>query len=218
MLGLMRERGRHVSMGLLGEHDAPWVASRLFHRDELGARHDPHVSACLEQWAEVARSCMWWWPYRGLCVVCERPTELHLIGGRLHCETGPAVRFRDGWSVWAIDGVRVDEQVVLRPETQSVGQIRGEPDPEVKRVRIERYGWTRYLMAAGATIVDRRRNDVEATHEMLVRFPDGETLLVCTCPSTARVHGLEVPRRVRTCEQAQAWVSGGLSGRIINSS
>jgi hypothetical protein len=218
MLGLMRENRRDAAMCLLGQHDAPWIAAYLFCRDELGDRFAPTASACLDLWAEVARSCMWWWPYRGLCVACERPAELHLVDGRLHHDDGPAIRFRDGWSVWAIDGVRVDEQVVLRPETQRIDQIRGEPDPEVRRIRIERLGWSRYLATAGAAEVDERRNDIEATSERLVRFPDGDMLLVCTCPSTRRTHGLEVPGWIRSCAQAQAWVSGGLSDRIINAS
>jgi hypothetical protein len=218
MLGMMRRNHKKFTRGLYGQHDAPWVAPLLFVRDGPGARYDPDASACLDLWAEVARSCLWWWPYRGLCVASERPEELRLVDGRLHHDAGPAVRFRDGWSVWAIEGVRVDEQVVLRPETQGVEQVRGEPDPELRRVRIERIGWPRYLAAAGATAIDRRRNDIEATREVLFRFPDGEMLLVCSCPSTGRLHGLEVPRQVRTCAQAQGWVSGGLAGRIINAS
>ena len=88
---------------------------------------------------------------------------------------------------------------------------------EARRVRIERYGWERYLAEVGATVLDRRRNDIETTRETLLQAPGQERVLVCACPSTARVYALEVPRHVRTCEQAQAWLSGGLAGRIINS-
>ena len=161
---------------------------------------------------------MWWWPYRQFCIVSERPSEVHTADGRhLHNDAGPAVRFRDGWCVWAIDGVVVDEQVVLHPETQSLRKIRGEPNTEVKRIRIERYGWDRYLAAVSAVLVDRRRNDIEATHETLLHTPDNERVLVCACPSTARVYALQVPHNVETCGEAQTWLSGGLSGRIINS-
>ena len=48
---------------------------------------------------------MWWWPYRQFCIVSERPSEVHTADGpHLHNDAGPAVRFRDGWCVWAIDG------------------------------------------------------------------------------------------------------------------
>ena len=168
-------------------------------------------------WVDLARSCFWWWPYHGICIVCDRPAEIHSPDGqRLHHDAGPAVRFRDGWSIWAIGGVVVDEQVVLHPESQSLHQIRGERNAEVRRIRIERFGWDRYLAEVGAVAIDRRRNDVEATLETLMRTPDGERVLVCACPSTARVYALEVPWTIETCEMAQIWLSGGLAGRIIN--
>ena len=138
------------------------------------------------------------------------------MGNTCTTTAGPAVRFRDGWSIWAIDGVEVDEQVVLHPDTQSVQQIRRERNAEVKRIRIERYGWDRYLAEVGAEAIDRRRNDIEATRETLFRTPDRERILVCACPSTARVYALAVPWNVQSCERAQGWLSGGLAGRIIN--
>ena len=86
----------------------------------------------------------------------------------------------------------------------------------MKRIRIERFGWDRYLSEAGALVVDCRRNDIEATRETLLRRPDGETVLVCACLTTARVYTLEVPPDVRTCEQAQTWLNSNLAGRMIN--
>ena len=131
-------------------------------------------------WVDLARSCMWWWPYRNICVLSERPAEVHSPDGQhLHNDAGPAIRFRDGWCVWAINGVPVDEEIVLHPETQSLRKIRGEQNAEVKRIRIERYGWDRYLAGVRAVVIDRSRNDIEATAETLMRGPDGETVLVC---------------------------------------
>ena len=194
-----------------------WVEVFLFNRDLLGISCAPFLSERLDLWVDLARSCMWWWPYRNICVLSERPAEVHSPDGQhLHNDAGPAIRFRDGWCVWAINGVPVDEEIVLHPETQSLRKIRGEQNAEVKRIRIERYGWDRYLAGVRAVVIDRSRNDIEATAETLMRGPDGETVLVCACPSTARVYALPVPSGVRTCTAAQAWLSGGLAGRIIN--
>jgi hypothetical protein len=202
---------------LRGQRAADWIALFLFLREKLAVRYDATLNERLNWWADLARSCFWWWPYREMCIVSERPAEVHMPDGRrLHQDAGPAVRFRDDWSIWAIDGVLVDEQVVLRPETQTLQQIRRERNAEVKRIRIERYGWKRYLDEVGATVLDRRRNDIEATRETLLRISDRERLLVCACPSTARIYALPVPPETRTCQEAQAWLSGGLAGRIIN--
>ena len=164
---------RHIPLHGLLQGD--WIERSLFDRDVLGIHYAPLLSDALDEWADLARSCQWWWPYRQICVVSERPAELHCLDGqRLHNDAGPAVSFRDGWSIWVIDGIPVDEQVVMSPETQTLPQIRRERNAEVKRIRIERYGWDRYLAAVGATVLDRRRNDIEATRESLMRGPDGE--------------------------------------------
>jgi len=202
---------------LRGQQQADWIERSLFDRDVLGIGCAPHFSNRLDWWADIARSCLWWWPYREICVISDRPAEIHTLDGQhLHNDTGPAVRFRDGWSMWAIGGVVVDEQVVLHPDTQSVQQIRRERNAEVKRITIERLALDHYRIDGGAVTIDRRRNEIEATRETLLRTPEGETVLVCACPSTARIHRLAVPSQIQTCEQAQAWLSGGLAGQIIN--
>ncbi|MGE4198637.1 MAG: DUF6745 domain-containing protein [Phycisphaerales bacterium] len=135
---------------------------------------------------------------------------------RLHHETDPAfvsMELRD----WYWHGVLVSQRVIEAPETITVEEIASHKDqPEIRRVLIERYGWQRYLQDAGATVIDYRRNDIEATREALIRSPNGETVLVCACPSTARRYALEVPPTTRTCVEAQDWLSGGLAGRIVN--
>jgi hypothetical protein len=200
---------------LWGQQDAYWVAYYLYGA-EIGATYREDDRAVLDLWAELCRSCMWWWPYRDVCIVSDRPEMIRFDGDRLHNPDGPAVRFRDGWSVWSIDGILVDEQIVLHPETQTIDQIRGEQNAEVKRIRIERLGWQRYLARVDATVVDSRRNEIEQTDEHLVRTADGEVVLICACPSTGRVYALEVPPATATCAAAQIWLSGGLSARIIN--
>ena len=56
----------------------------------------------------VARNAGWWWPMRDAVILTDRPDTLHRDPqGRLHCTTGPALRYRDGWSIYAIHGERV---------------------------------------------------------------------------------------------------------------
>jgi len=117
-----------------------------------------------------------------------------------------------------IEGVRVDEQIVMRPETQTVAQIESEPNMEVQRIRIERFGWPRYLSASGATVVDSSRNDIDGTREALMQTKNGQRRLVCSCPSTAKMFAMHVPREIQTCEQAQLWLAGSRNVRVIGAS
>jgi hypothetical protein len=131
---------------------------------------------------------------------------------RLHCESGPSAAWPDGWSLWHVGGVAVDEQIVMRPRTQTLDQILGERNEEVRRVRAERFGWEPLLAKAGATRLDARRNDIEATYELLLRLDrTGDVVLLTHCPSTGRRYALPVEPGVgiETCEQAQRWLMAG---------
>jgi hypothetical protein len=126
--------------------------------------------------------------------------------------------FADGWGIYSINGVAVDEQVVMRPETQTIQQIRDEQNEEVRRIRIDRYGWENYLTEIGAELINERRNDIEGTREYLFKTDDGMVALMCICPSTGKCFTLEVPPETTTCRAAQSWLSNGLSERVISAS
>jgi hypothetical protein len=150
--------------------------------------------------------------------VSRNPIELYLDENkRLHNDNGMAVRYNDGWGVYVLNNVRVDEQIVMRPETQTVEQIRGEDNAEIKRLRIERYGWSRYFKDIGAKLIHSRQNDIEATKEFLWSGDDMK-LLMAVCPSTRKTFALEVRDDITTCEEAQAYLSAGFSNRIISAS
>lgn len=136
---------------------------------------------------------------------------------QLHNESGMACEYMDGWGVYVINGVRVDEQIVMRPETQTLEQLRNEQNEEIKRIRIERYGWAKFFDAIKAKVIDHRENDIEGTKEYLLTG-DGLTALMCVCPSTGKEFFLETSPDIKTCAEAQRWLSNGLSDRIISAS
>jgi hypothetical protein len=76
------------------------------------------------------------------CIVSDRPHELHIETengrGRLHNDRGPAKRYSDGWSIYAIHGTRVTQQIVEAPETLTAQQVLGEANAEVRRVMVDR--------------------------------------------------------------------------------
>ena len=85
------------------------------------------------------------------CMVSDFPAEIHKDEQhRPHNDAGPSHRWRDGWSLWYIHGVRVTEQIVMHPETLTVAQIDAEENAEVRRVMLERFGMSRYILESGA--------------------------------------------------------------------
>lgn len=153
----------------------------------------------------------------GTVYIVNNPIKFPQDHRTLHCDDGPLMEYRSGLKFWAINGVFVDEQIVMRPETQTIKQIMEERNEEVKRIRIERYGWMRYLTKLNAKCIDSRRNDIDGTNEALYHC-NNQKVLVCACPSTGKVFSLEVPLHTRLCEDAQLFLSSGLSSRIISAS
>ena len=126
---------------------------------------------------------------------------------RLHGLDGPAVRFRDGWSVYAVRGVRVPEKIVEHPELVTVADIDGERNAEVRRVMLERFGVERYVTGNLAPIHEDEcgrlyRRELDGDEPLcVVRVvnsmpePDG----------TNRIYFLRVPPTVQTAREAVAW-------------
>jgi hypothetical protein len=171
---------------------------------------------------EMAKVAGWWMPFDEMILFVDRPSEIIMDysqdpDGRLHCETGPAVKYRDGNAYYLIDGVLLNEQIVMHPEDQPLEYIQEEPNEEVKRIRVQRYGWGKYLAAIGAEKLDERENPIEGTYETLYKTDD-HTVLACACPSTAKVFWLEVDPECSNCHEAQLYLSGGLFNRIIAAS
>ena len=197
--------GDSVRDSLYGQHDANWLAFYDFFRRHCGL---VEITAPLVGLASLARAACWALPHEHICWVSERPSRLLFAadGLTLHSDSGPSVEFPDGWALWHVNGIAVDEQIVMRPETQSVAQIDGEKNADVRAVRIERFGWLRYIKESGAAPVDESKNFVTGCPEALYRMRDGSQRLVAVCP-TGRTFVMGVPASIETCEQAQRWLA-----------
>lgn len=205
-----------LSWSFWGQHESYWVAYYDWPDRYLKKIHTPKIRKKLDHWMALSRSTNWWHPTDHYVFACERPMRCELDDAmRPHSEDGPAYETRDGWKLWYINGVEVDQQVVESPETQTIDQINNEGNEEAKRIRIERYGWPKYLQDSGASQVELRLNAVENTKELLVTTKQNITVLVCSCP-TGRLFSLEVPPGTKSCEEAQAYLRSGstLASRV----
>jgi hypothetical protein len=147
---------------------------------------------------------------------------------QLHNTEGPCLTFHDSTGefaeeckIWYINGVQVTEQIVMDPKSQTMADILGEENEEVKRIRIEQYGWSEFLKEVDAKLLDQNEDAVAGTEEFLFEIDqDGTNLraLLCICPSTGKEFVLEVPPDTKDCQSAQVWLSGGLSSRVISAS
>lgn len=178
---------------------------------ELGVTLNKDELELFTQWNDL---CSVWTAYDGLIVVSRNPVEVHREDGVLSNTTGPAVKWPDGFSIWSVGGVIVDEQIVMRPETLNAELIAEYGNQEVRRVAIERYGWSNYLSEVNARKLDERHNELDNTYEVLWQAPNGIRALMVGCPTTARVYALQVDDSCRSCKEAQAFLSSGISAVV----
>jgi hypothetical protein len=81
----------------------------------VGNRKPP---AILEASWEIARSAGLWWPFEHAVFLTDRPSEIHVNERKVpHREDGPAIVYRDGWSVYAWNGKRVPKKWIMETET-----------------------------------------------------------------------------------------------------
>jgi hypothetical protein len=136
-----------------GQHDAGWLAFCDYFARVCSLSKETQRLAGL--W-RIARSAGWWLPHKNICWLCERHNVLKRDeSGRLHCATGPALSYPDGWSIWAWHGVRVHRQIIESPETITIREIELAANAEVRRVMIERYGFERFVRDAKIRVAQR---------------------------------------------------------------
>jgi hypothetical protein len=210
-----------------GQHDAHWVAHFDIRRRLGMGRLRRQDEVQLGLWAQLARSCGWWWPLDEVCVLTERTGAVHTETTpdsqhgevRLHNASGPAVHYPDGWSVHAWHGTAVPGWVIDDP---SVERILTERNVEIRRCAIERIGWETYIDRVGMNLIavaaDPGNPGCELRLYELPREPAAGSahLLLAVNGSVERDghrrrYGLTVPGHIVDPVSAAGW-SYGLTG------
>jgi hypothetical protein len=82
---------------------ASWGAYVSFFRDVVG--WDDPVLERFRIDEDLIRSCGWVWWHENVLAVSDRPAFIERDEeGRLHCDSGPALLYRDGWALWRRHG------------------------------------------------------------------------------------------------------------------
>ena len=198
-------------------HDAPWLAFYRYFYEVLGLTDQ---TGRLPGLWELAQSAGWALPHQNICWVSERH---HILScddrGRLHCETGPACGYPDGWAIYAVHGVRVPRYVIEEPAKIDVARIGAETNAEVRRVMIERYRHGEGVSGSAAYVRDSgaKRLDHDERFGTLWRrdLPDDEPIVMIeVINSTPEPDGrfkrywLRVPPDTKTAHEAVAWTFG----------
>ena len=157
--------------------------------------------------AMIAQSANWWFPFDRAVVLTDRPKSIILRDdNRLHRDNGPVIQWRDGYGIYALNGVLMPAWVIETPE--------GELDPkrlmdftnaDQRSQFALRVGYERILHAHDHQFIDEL-NDMYKL--VLIRLKDGRHrpflyMQNPTCPELWHVEG--VPPNVTTVKEALAF-------------
>lgn len=144
--------------------------------------------------------------------------EFYIQNGVFHRSDGPSrIIYTNNGKIkteeYHIQGVELPKFVVMSPEKITLETIDIEHNIEAKRIMIERMGWLKYLEQKNPKVIDENVDEISGTNEVLFNCSMGR-ILVCACPSTGRIYPVEVPRRIKTCKDAQKYLMGRRFSKI----
>ena len=125
--------------------------------------------------------------------------------------SGPAVAYPDGWTIYAIHGVRVPADIIEHPEKITAARVRDEPNAEIRRVMLSRFGEARYLQEIGAKLIQQDRFGELYRTDMNGDEPLCMVKVMNSTPEpdgSIKPYWLRVPPDMKTAHQAVAWTFG----------
>ena len=147
ILGWANEPAKHqYSEGsFYANHHVHWLAfAEFFSRIGAGSS-----VVNLSKLMRIVESCGFFWPGEDRVAFFERPNLLRLDEQRrLHCVDGPALRYPDGVTVYAIHGVVVPAKYIETPADDiDLAEVLHEQNSEVRMAVISKVGFDRLLQA-----------------------------------------------------------------------
>ena len=202
---------------VFGQWDASWLATADYFATIFGNEHCQKLTGLMQ----AVASCGFVWVKHDKVIYCDRPEIAKFDDqGRLHCEDGPAIQFRDGWGYYYMSGIPVSEYYGKMPADEikldEVLQLR---NSDMRMAIIKKIGLTRLLAttkhrviseAHGNSLIEFKLGDYLYLRALRLKWQDkvGEKETMLTVPRLARQFGEECPDNIRDCEQVRRWTLG----------
>ena len=157
----------------------------------------------------LAKYCGQWAPYKEVCLIQHRPKEIHLKNNQLHKDGGPAISYRDGLSLWRLNGVDVPQWLAeTKEEDIDPRKLLKIDNAQVRAEFVRKVGIDRVCYSLDAKCVDR-----QGSYELLMLdLGDGRKrpYLRMQNPSVPELWHVEgVHPSCGTVHEALVWRNGG---------
>ena len=165
--------------------------------------------------AEVTQTCGWVWPFSSAVIITDRPSVIAFDGEkRLHCGTGPAIKYRDGFAVYAWHGTRIPAEWIDAPDTLTASVALSQTNTDQRVAAIQILGWAKMVDQLDAKIINRHPEGLLGGELLAVKksniSPSARgtmKILRAECPRNG-VIAFRVPDEITTAHDAQAWKAG----------
>ena len=131
--------------------------------EELGVSIQTNLMKKYKSWRESSKLGLIY-PFDDVCVISEKPVSIVRKGNMIHNDNGPAIMYRDGFSVYILNGVRMKKEYVMTPWNQIDPMIvMKETNAEVRRELVRKIGIERLVDKLGAKVID-----TQGDYELLI--------------------------------------------------
>jgi hypothetical protein len=197
------------NLGMYMPCSASWLpfalALRFIKQDFLEAELNDDV----DNLAFLSHAAAGYFFCNNVCFACTKPLVMQTTEEALfHNPDGPAVLWSDNLKTYAWKGTIVTPDIIEEKDSVTYRRITEETNAEIRRVMLEIYGESRYLLDSNAKVIS------EDSCGILYRldFSNDEPLvMVRVINSTAEPDGshrsyfLRVPPTIKTAREAVAW-------------
>jgi hypothetical protein len=203
----------NVYSGLLfGSHEAERLSFYAFMLYELKLKID-EINGLLNS-LELG----WFYVGKDVCIVSSKPSEMHLNAhGRLHNDSDMAIKYPDGYGLYAWHGVIIDwdkSWIITNPERITLESINKEQNAEVRRVMIERFTFERYIKESKAKPIDESKWGWLFSLDIGLPEPVKLVYVTNSTPEpdgTYKKYMIPVPPHIKTCLEGLAWSFEGVT-------
>jgi len=144
------------------------------------------------------------------CMVSDFPEIIRVDArNRPHCETGPSLRWRDGWSLYCWHGERIPAEWIEERNSLTPAVALGQENLELRRTACDILGWANILDSLNAEIIDSDPDPQIGTlvEVELPDLPEKAKFLRVKC-GTGREFAVGIPPHITKALDAQAWMIG----------
>ena len=188
-----------------GAQDAGWLSLYNFFQEVVGLECTNKLQGLMD----LSKNSGWVSFYEDTVVFQHRPEVIKFDDqNRLHCEDGPAIRYRDGYSVYSWHGTRIPAEWIEKKSELTAKIALTWENIEQRRCACEIIGWAKILRELDSKVIDSDEdpmigNLLEANIPGIGR----EKFLQVLC-GTGRTFAIPVPPECKTALEGNAWTFG----------